>query len=235
MRKSFYLLIFVLFVSSNGFTQSLEPLDQSINKNDSVDIDGNTSGKEQFAGDSPTQSAGPAEDQPDFNKKRLSLDRFDDRKWYALIGYSFFHGQGKYPKLFSYRLGINGGYRFTKNFSAEVFVLYADGKTSANGNTVRSTMYDIGALGIAEYPFELNVGSISPYAAFGASYSFGNVRDTSKYNISGGGMRIKAGVRYTYNLLIAGVFAGYFYNLSQSGPVKDFSGIEYGLEAGLKF
>lgn len=204
---------------------------------------------EESKSDSGSAGGGVKNNSSDFNKKKLSLDHYDDKKWYAFIAYSFFNADKNYASMFNYRLGIGAGYRFNKYFGLELSFLYGDGKDNGvivNGNLQnwRGSVYDIAAMGTAQYPFTLSVGSIAPYVALGASYSFGNMKadiyigeekHQRKYDTSSGAIQMKAGFRYYYKVLIAGAFVGYSLNFMKMGEIDDFSGVSYGAELGIKF
>lgn len=183
----------------------------------------------------------------DFNKKKISLDRFDEMKWYARVGYSYFMPDDKTASMFNYKLHAAGGYQLNKFLSVEAFVSYSDGRKNQNVNGVDSrysgTMYDVGAMAVGHYYMELPAGFIGPFIGVGASYTFGSVSANSiadgsqifSKNLSGASLIGKAGLRYTYNVLTIGGFAEYTYSFTSAGTIKNFSGFNFGGEIGIKF
>lgn len=183
----------------------------------------------------------------DFNRKKISLDRFDEMKWHARVGYSYFMPEDKNAGMFTYKLHAAGGYQVNNFFTVEAFISYSDGRKNQNVNGVDSrysgTMYDVGAMAIGHYNIELPVGFIGPFAGIGAAYTFGSVSANSNVdnsqifskNLSGASIIGKAGLRYIYNVLTVGAFAEYTYSLTSVDTINNFSGFSFGGEIGIKF
>lgn len=183
----------------------------------------------------------------DFNKKKISLDRFDEMKWYARVGYSYFMPEDKNAGMFTYKLHAAGGYQVNKFLSVEAFISYSDGRKTQNVGGVDSrysgTMYDVGAMAVGHYNIELPAGFLGPFIGIGAAYTFGSVSANSiadgsnifSKNLSGASAIGKAGLRYTYNVLTVGAFAEYTYSFTSVNTISSFSGFSFGGEIGIKF
>lgn len=188
-----------------------------------------------------------AKGKPDFNKKKISLDRIEEKKWSLRVGYNYFIPDNKYLTLFQNKLKIGGGYDFNKNFQLQAFLQYADGSKSfdINGSstTFKGTLYNVGVLATGLYPIELSLGSIAPFGSIGAVYTFGNLNTTyqdgteSKQNLSGGGILAQAGLQYSYHILSFRVYGEYLYDFTPlNNPyISSLSGISIGAELGIKF
>lgn len=187
-----------------------------------------------------------AKGKPDFNKKKISLDRIDEKKWSLRVGYNYFMPDSKYLKMFQNKLKIGGSYDFNKNFQVQAFLQYADGKNNfdISGTSVqfKGTVYNIGVLATGLYPVELSLGSIAPFGSIGAAYTFGNLNTIqngveSKQNLSGGAVLAQAGLQYSYHILSVRVFGEYLYDFTPlNNPyISALSGFSIGAELGIKF
>lgn len=188
-----------------------------------------------------------AKGKPDFNKKKISLDRIDEKKWSLRIGYNYFIPDSKYLTMFQNKLKIGGAYDFNKNFQLQVFLNYANGKKSfdINGASTqfKGTLYNIGVLATGLYPIDLSFGSIAPFGSIGAAYTFGNLNTAyqdnteNKQNLSGGAILAQAGLQYSYHILSIRVFGEYLYDFTQlNNPyISSLSGFSIGAELGIKF
>lgn len=183
---------------------------------------------------------------PDFNKKKISLDRIEDKKWSLRLGYGYFFPESKYASIFTHKLKIGGAYDFNKYFQLQALLQYADGSTSFNiggvDTSFSGTIYNLGLLATGLYPIEVSTGEFALYAGIGGVYTFGNIKSTAnnieqKQNISGGGILAQAGVQYNFNIFSFRVYGEYLYDLT---PIKinhlgTLSGISAGAEVGIKF
>lgn len=187
-----------------------------------------------------------AKGKPDFNKKKISLDRIDEKKWSLRVGYNYFMPDNKYLSIFQNKLKIGGAYDFNKNFQVQAFLQYADGKKSFDiGGTstqFKGTVYNIGVMATGLYPIELSLGSIAPFGSIGAAYTFGNLNTIqnnteSKQNLSGGAILAQAGLQYSYHILSVRVFGEYLYDFTPlNNPyISSLSGFSIGAELGIKF
>lgn len=183
---------------------------------------------------------------PDFNKKKISLDRIDEKKWSLRIGYNYFMPDSKYLTMFQNKLKIGGAYDFNKNLQIQAFLQYADGKKGFDINSVstqfKGTVYNIGVMATGLYPIDLSIGSIAPFGSIGAVYTFGNLNTIqnnveSKQNLSGGGVLAHAGLQYSYHILSVKVFGEYLYDFTPiNNPyISSLSGFSIGAELGIKF
>ena len=165
MKKLLLTLLCMLF-AVQVFSQEAAETDTKAEKADAP--------KEQTS-DVKTNSKG----KPDFNKKKISLDRIDEKKWSLRVGYNYFMPDSKYLNIFQNKLKIGGAYDFNKNFQVQAFLQYADGKKSFDIGGVstqfKGTVYNIGVMATGLYPIDLSLGSIAPFGSIGAAYTFGNL------------------------------------------------------------
>jgi len=233
MKKLLLTLLCMLF-AVQAFAQAAEETAAETEKADAP--------KEQTS-DVKTKSKG----KPDFNKKKISLDRIDEKKWSLRVGYNYFMPDSKYLKMFQNKLKIGGAYDFNKNFQLQAFLQYADGKNSfdISGSSVqfKGTVYNIGVLATGLYPIELSLGTIAPFGSIGAAYTFGNLNTIyqdnteNKQNLSGGAILAQAGLQYSYHILSLKVFGEYLYDFTPlNNPyISSLSGFSVGAELGIKF
>lgn len=183
---------------------------------------------------------------PDFNKKKISLDRIDEKKWSLRVGYSYFFPESKYASIFTHKLKIGGAYDVNKYLQVQAMLQYADGSASYNINGINTkfsgTIYNLGAVATGLYPIEMSVGELAPFASLGGVYTFGNVKSSANgneqtQNLSGGGIIAQAGLQYNFNVFSFRVYGEYIYDLTpiKIDHLKNFSGISIGGEVGVKF
>lgn len=232
MKKLLLTLLCMLF-AVQAFAQAAEEAAAETEKADAP--------KEQTS-DVKTKSKG----KPDFNKKKISLDRIDEKKWSLRVGYNYFMPDNKYLTIFQNKLKIGGAYDFNKNFQVQAFLQYADGKKSFDIGGVstqfKGTVYNIGVMAVGLYPIDLSLGSIAPFGSIGAAYTFGNLNTIqneveSKQNLSGGAILAQAGLQYSYHILSLRVFGEYLYDFTPlNNPyISSLSGFSVGAELGIKF
>ncbi len=232
MKKLLLTLLCMLF-AAQVFSQEAAETDAKAEKADAP--------KEQTS-DVKTNSKG----KPDFNKKKISLDRIDEKKWSLRVGYNYFMPDSKYLNIFQNKLKIGGAYDFNKNFQVQAFLQYADGKKSFDIGGVstqfKGTVYNIGVMATGLYPIDLSLGSIAPFGSIGAAYTFGNLNTIqneteSKQNLSGGAILAQAGLQYSYHILSVRVFGEYLYDFTPlNNPyISSLSGFSIGAELGIKF
>lgn len=188
-----------------------------------------------------------AKGKPDFNKKKISLDRIEEKKWSLRVGYNYFMPDNKYLSMVQNQLKIGGAYDYNQYLQFQAFLRYGDGKKSYDisgaSTQFQSTIYNIGLLATGLYPVELSFGSIAPFASIGAVYTFGSLNTTyqdgtqSKLNLSGGGILAQAGLQYSYHIIALRVYGEYLYDFTPiNNPyIKSLSGFSVGVEAGIKF
>lgn len=232
MKKLLLTLLCMLF-AVQVFAQAAEEAAAETEKADAP--------KEQTS-DVKTKSKG----KPDFNKKKISLDRIDEKKWSLRVGYNYFMPDNKYLTFFQNKLKIGGAYDFNKNFQVQAFLQYADGKKSFDIGGVstqfKGTTYNIGVMAVGLYPIDLSLGYIAPFGSIGAAYTFGNLNTIqneveSKQNLSGGAILAQAGLQYSYHILSVRVFGEYLYDFTPlNNPyISSLSGFSVGAELGIKF
>lgn len=232
MKKLLLTLLCMLF-AVQAFAQAAE---ETAAETEKADVP-----KEQTS-DVKTKSKG----KPDFNKKKISLDRIDEKKWSLRVGYNYFMPDNKYLTFFQNKLKIGGAYDFNKNFQVQAFLQYADGKKSFDIGGVstqfKGTTYNIGVMAVGLYPIDLSLGSIAPFGSIGAAYTFGNLNTIqneveSKQNLSGGAILAQAGLQYSYHILSVRVFGEYLYDFTPlNNPyISSLSGFSVGAELGIKF
>lgn len=232
MKKLLLTLLCMLF-AVQAFAQAAE---ETAAETEKADVP-----KEQTS-DVKTKSKG----KPDFNKKKISLDRIDEKKWSLRVGYNYFMPDNKYLTFFQNKLKIGGAYDFNKNFQVQAFLQYADGKKSFDIGGVstqfKGTTYNIGVMAVGLYPIDLSLGSIAPFGSIGAAYTFGNLNTIqneveSKQNLSGGAILAQAGLQYSYHILSVRVFGEYLYDFTPlNNPyISSLSGFSIGAELGIKF
>lgn len=188
-----------------------------------------------------------AKGKPDFNKKKISLDRIDEKKWSLRVGYNYFMPDNKYLSMLQNQLKIGGAYDYNEHLQFQAFLRYADGNKSYDINGVsakfQGTVYNIGLLATGLYPVELSFGSIAPFGSIGAVYTFGSLNTTyqdgtqNKSNLSGGGILAQAGLQYSYHILAFRVYGEYLYDFTPANNpyIKSLSGFSVGAELGIKF
>lgn len=237
MKKLLLTLLCVLFAVQAFAQDAAETNTETAAENEKVEAP-----KEQTS-DVKTNAKG----KPDFNKKKISLDRIDEKKWSLRVGYNYFMPDSKYLKMFQNKLKIGGSYDFNKNFQLQAFLQYADGKNSfdISGTSVqfKGTVYNIGVLATGLYPIELSLGTIAPFGSIGAAYTFGNLNTIyqdnteNKKNLSGGAVLAQAGLQYSYHILSVRVFGEYLYDFTPlNNPyISSLSGFSIGAELGIKF
>lgn len=187
---------------------------------------------------------------PDFNKKKISLDRLDAKKWSLHLGYNYFMPDDKDVSIFTNKLKVGGGYLFNKNFQLQLFLNYANGSKDYTNDeeqsaTTKGTLYNIGVLATGLYPIELSVGSLAPFGGIGAVYTFGSLKysnedtgdEIEQKNLSGGGVLVQAGVQYNYNIFIARAYLEYLYDFTsiKHPDITSLSGFSIGVDVGIKF
>lgn len=229
--KKIFLTLFCMLIAVQAFAQAA-----------AEDNKGEAAQQEQSS-DFKTDTKG----KPDFNKKKISLDRVDEKKWSLRIGYNYFMPDSKYLTMFQNKLKIGGAYDFNKNVQLQAFLSYADGKKSFDIDGVstqfKGTVYNIGVLATGLYPIELSVGSVAPFASIGAVYTFGNLNTVyqngieNKQNLSGGGILAQAGLQYSYHILAFRVYGEYLYDFTpmKNPYISSLSGFSIGAELGIKF
>ncbi len=197
---------------------------------------------------------------PDFNKKRISLDRLDERKWALNIGYNYFTPDDKNLKMFNHRISFGGSYEFFKFLQLQAFLEYTEG-SDAYGETyddsnksiaLQGALYNVGLAITGLLPFETSIGSFGPFISAGAMYSFGTltsydqayyydnettVYDNDTQKISGGGIFGEVGLQYSYNVVSVRLYGKYTYDFTNidTSRFSSFSGYSIGLELGVKF
>lgn len=263
--KNFIMLILFIFFAFSVYGQNISDTSQKQDNNTLLDnntiIDNNIENndnvsKESIAEEDTANDELPPVSElkkqkkagkPDFNKKKISLDRIDEKKWSLRVGYNYFIPDNKYLTIFQHKLKIGGAYDFNKNFQVQAFLQYADGKSSFNINGVstqfKGTLYNVGLLAVGLYPVELPLGSIAPFGSIGAAYTFGNLNTSyqngteSKQNLSGGAILAQAGLQYSYHILSLRVFGEYLYDFTPlNNPyISSLSGFSIGAELGIKF
>lgn len=241
--KKLLLTIFCVFITMQAFAQEQAEETQG------------DAAKEQPAPKEQTSDVKTGEKgKPDFNKKKLSLDRIDEKKWSLRIGYNYFMPDSKYLSMLQNKLKIGGAYDFNKNFQLQLFLTYADGNKSFDlgdrnndGNEAstkfKATIYDIGLLAVGSYPIALSLGSIAPFGAVGAAYTFGNLNVSvdggmeEKQNLSGGAVLAQAGLQYSYHIISVKAYAEYLYDFTpvSVSHISSLSGFSIGAELGVKF
>lgn len=232
MKKLLLTLLCMLF-AVQSFAQAAEETNAEAEKAETP--------KEQTS-DVKTTSKG----KPDFNKKKISLDRIDEKKWSLRIGYNYFMPDSKYLTGLQNKLKIGGGYDFNKNFQLQAFLQYADGKSTHDigglSTQFKGTIYNIGVLATGLYPIDLSVGTIAPFGGIGAAYTFGSLTTVqnntdSKQNLSGGAVLAQAGIQYSYHILAVRVFGEYIYDFTplKTPYISSLSGFSVGAELGIKF
>lgn len=241
MKKLLLTLLCMLF-AFQVFAQDTAETDADTNTNNAAEAGKADAPKEQTS-DLKTDKKG----KPDFNKKKISLDRIDEKKWSLRVGYNYFMPDNKYLTMFQNKLKIGGAYDFNKNFQVQAFLQYADGKSSFDINGVstqfKGTVYNIGVLATGLYPIDLSLGSIAPFGSIGAAYTFGNLNTIyqdnteNKQNLSGGAILAQAGLQYSYHILSLRVYGEYVYDFTPlNNPyISSLSGFSIGAEVGIKF
>lgn len=233
MKKLLLILLCMLF--------AVQAFAQVAAETDNAETEKADAPKEQTS-DVNTNSKG----KPDFNKKKISLDRIDEKKWSLRVGYNYFMPDNKYLTIFQNKLKIGGAYDFNKYFQIQAFLQYADGKKSFDIGGVstrfKGTVYNIGVIATGLYPIDLSLGSIAPFGSIGAAYTFGNLNTIqneveSKQNLSGGAILAQAGLQYSYHILSVRVFGEYLYDFTPlNNPyISSLSGFSIGAELGIKF
>lgn len=233
MKKLLLTLLCVLF--------AVQAFAQAAAETDNAETEKADAPKEQTS-DLKTNSKG----KPNFNKKKISLDRIDEKKWSLRVGYNYFMPDSKYLTMFQNKLKIGGAYDFNKNLQIQAFLQYADGKKSFDIGGVstqfKGTVYNIGVMATGLYPIDLSLGSIAPFGSIGAAYTFGNLNTIqneveSKQNLSGGAILAQAGLQYSYHILSVRVFGEYLYDFTPiNNPyISSLSGFSIGAELGIKF
>lgn len=245
MKKIIAIMFFItalICISENkGYAQELQ--DNSTQNINSMD---NATSAESNVNIENHKSDVVVKKKPDFNKKKISLDRIEDKKWSLRLGYAFFFPESEYTSILNHKLKIGGAYDVNKYFQVQGFLQYADGSKSYNisgiDTTFTGTVYNLGLLAIGLYPFELSAGEIAPFGSLGGVYTFGNIRAKSsiieqKQNISGGGILAQAGLQYNINVFSIRVYGEYLYDLTpiKVDYIKSFSGFSVGAEFGVKF
>lgn len=233
MKKIFFtLLITLIYISSYAAPQSdNSTLLEEKSMQDNKTVDNATSSR--------------VKKKPDFNKKKISLDRIEDKKWSLRIGYAYFFPQSEYASVFSNRLKIGGAYDVNKYLQIQAMLQYADGNDKFNINGVSTkftgTMYNIGALVTGFYPIEMPVGELAPFASVGGVYTFGNLRmnttTETKQNLSGGGILAQAGLQYNFHVFAFRVYGEYLYDFTpmKIPYISNLTGASVGAEVGVKF
>lgn len=184
--------------------------------------------------------------QPDFNKKKISLDRIDEKKWSLRLGYAYFFPSSQYASIFANRLKVGGAYDINRYLQVQALLVYADGSKGFNVNGVNTnfsgTMYNLGAVVTGMYPVELSTGEIAPYGSLGGVYTFGNMKSTAggieqKQNLSGGAIIVQAGLQYSFNVFAFRVYGEYLHDFTpiKINNISNLSGISVGAEIGVKF
>lgn len=183
---------------------------------------------------------------PDFNKKKISLDRIDEKKWSLRLGYAYFFPSSQYASIFANRLKVGGAYDINRYLQVQALLVYADGSKGFNVNGVNTnfsgTMYNLGAVVTGMYPVELSTGEIAPYGSLGGVYTFGNMKSTAggieqKQNLSGGAIIVQAGLQYSFNVFAFRVYGEYLHDFTpiKINNISNLSGISVGAEIGVKF
>lgn len=228
--KKILLILSILLIALNAYAQEVQDNATAKPKGSDTEVKADKKAKK-----------------PDFNKKKISLDRIDEKKWSLRVGYNYFMPDSKYLKMFQNKLKIGGSYDFNKNFQLQAFLQYADGKNSfdISGSSVqfKGTVYNIGVLATGLYPIELSLGTIAPFGSIGAAYTFGNLNTIyqdnteNKQNLSGGAVLAQAGLQYSYHILSVRVFGEYLYDFTPlNNPyISSLSGFSIGAELGIKF
>lgn len=242
--KKILLTLLCIFISFKAFAQeeNTDVLNNNMQVQEQNNISDNTSVK-----DNKSEIKTSKKVKPDFNKKKISLDRFDERKWSLRVGYSYFIPDNKYLSMLQHQLKVGGSYDYNEYLQFQAFLIYSNGKKDYNisGSSIRfqGTIYNIGLLATGLYPFDVYYGSIAPFASIGAVYTFGNFNTTyqdgaqDKKNLSGGGILAQAGLQYSYNIVSIRLYGAYLYDFTQlSSPyIQSLSGFSAGLELGFKF
>lgn len=227
--KKILLILSILLIALNAYAQEVQDNATAKPKGSDTEVKADKKAKK-----------------PDFNKKKISLDRIDEKKWSLRVGYSYFFPESKYASIFTHKLKIGGAYDFNKYFQVQALLQYADGSASYDINGVNTnfsgTIYNLGAVATGLYPIEMSVGELAPFASLGGVYTFGNVKSTAngaeqKQNISGGGILAQAGLQYNFNVFSFRVYGEYIYDLTpiKIDHLKTFSGVSIGGEIGVKF
>lgn len=227
--KKILLVLSILVTAINGYTQEMQ---------DNTTIQVNSS-------DADIKADKKAK-KPDFNKKKISLDRLDEKKWSLRVGYSYFFPESNYASIFAHKLKIGGAYDVNKYFQVQAMLQYADGSASYNIGGVNTdfsgTIYNLGAAATGLYPIEISAGELAPFASLGGVYTFGNIKSTAnaveqRQNISGGGILAQAGLQYSINVFSFRIYGEYLYDLTPINidHLKSFSGVSVGGEIGVKF
>lgn len=231
--KKFLIILCCSLMSVQAFAQEIEKTEEETAEK--TELKENTS-------DVKTDKKG----KPDFNKKKLSLDRFDEKKWSLILGYNYFMPDSKYLSMFQNRLKVGGGYDFNKNFRLQAFLNYVEGSKSfdidGSSTKFKGTVYNIGVLATGLYPIDFSLGSIAPFGSVGAVYTFGNLNTSNdnkenKQNLSGGGILAQAGLQYSYHIFAVRVYAEYLYDFTplDNPYINSLSGFSIGAEVGIKF
>ncbi len=186
-----------------------------------------------------------AKKKSNFNKKKITLDRIEDKKWSLRIGYSYFFPDNKYTSIYANRFKIGGAYDINQYLQVQALLQYSNGEEKYNISGVNTkltgTIYNLGAIVTGLYPFEMPVGELAPFISAGGVYTFGNIRVTAKEerkeNLSGGGILAQAGLQYSFHVFSFRLYGEYLYDFT---PVKinfidSFSGVSAGIEMGVKF
>ncbi len=252
MKKIVFLLLNVLLISmwQNVYAQEMHDnnttgtIEENINTINTIESDNNSSKKiENTIENEKLPEQGKKK--PDFNKKKITLDRIEDKKWSLRIGYSYFFPASEYVSIFSHRLKIGGAYDINNYLQIQAMLQYADGSDSfgINGRNVKvtGTMYNAGVLITGLYPVDMPVGVFAPYASIGGVYTFGNLRvkqeKEEKQNLSGGGIVAQAGLQYSFHVFAFRLYGEYLYDFTpvDFNYIDSLSGGSVGIEIGVKF
>lgn len=256
MRKILFILL-IVFTASYVYAEEVQD-NSTKNKQDNVTQSSKVEDNSTKAEENDTKvedkkeksesevKSGNKKKGPDFNKKKISLDRIEDKKWSLRLGYAYFIPESKYASIFTHKLKVGGAYDFNKNFQLQALLQYADGSSSYDiggiNTSFSGTIYNLGLLAVGMYPMELSVGEFAFFGGIGGVYTFGNVKAVAnnveqKQNISGGGILGQVGLQYNINIFSLRVYGEYLYDFT---PIKinhlgTLSGFSVGAEIGIKF